>query len=152
MVKNINSLAYCGLYCGACSFKVAFDEKNPQHLKYMPSKYDKYKNDELQFCPGCRLDNQCGSCEIRDCAKGKALNNCSECIDFPCDMLRNFNYDGIAHHADCIPNLIMIKEKGINNFLDCQEKYWTCTCGAKTSWYLKNCIKCKKKLDNSYSK
>jgi hypothetical protein len=150
MVKNINLLAYCGLYCGACSFKVAYDEKNSQHIKNMPAKYDQYKNAELEFCPGCRWDNQRGSCKIRNCAISKDLTNCGECINFPCAILKEFNYDGIPHHADCISNLRMIKEKGIDYFLDHQEKYWTCTCGARTSWYLKSCIICKKNLQNFY--
>lgn len=151
MTKDINLLAYCGLYCGACSFKVAYDEKNPQHIKNMPSKYDQYKNAKLEFCPGCRLDNQRGGCKIRNCAISKDLTNCGECIDFPCAILKEFNYDGMPHHADCIPNLIMIKGKGVDSFLDYQEKYWTCSCGAKTSWYLRNCTRCKEKLDHSYS-
>ncbi|MGB8656321.1 MAG: DUF3795 domain-containing protein [Candidatus Zixiibacteriota bacterium] len=146
MAKDINLLAYCGLYCGACSFKVAFDEKNRQHIKNMPSKYDQYKNAELEFCPGCRLDKQRGSCKIRNCAMSKDLTNCGECIDFPCAILKEFNYDGMPHHADCISNLMMVKEKGIDYFLDYQEKHWTCTCGAKTSWYLKNCVSCDGKL------
>jgi hypothetical protein len=152
MVNNINLIAYCGLYCGACSFKVAFDEKNRLHLKDMPSKYDQYKNAELEFCPGCRLDNQRGGCKIRNCAISKDLTNCGECIDFTCAILKEFNYDGMLHHADCIPNLIMIKEKGMDYFLDYQEKHWTCICGAKTSWYLQNCVRCNKSLDNSYKK
>jgi hypothetical protein len=150
MAKDVNLLAYCGLYCGACSFKVAFDEQNRQHLKEMPAKYDQYKNAELEFCPGCRLDHQRGSCKIRNCAISKDLTNCGECIDFPCAILKEFNYDGIPHHADCISNLRMIKEKGIDYFLDHQEKYWTCTCKARTSWYLKSCVRCKKNLQNSY--
>ena len=150
MTKDINLLAYCGLYCGACSFKVAYDEKNPQHIKNMPAKYDQYQNAELEFCPGCRLDKQRGACKIRNCAMSKNLITCGECIDFPCAILREFNDDGMPHHAGCIPNLIMIKEKGIDYFLDYQEKYWTCRCGAKTSWYLKNCARCNEKLDHSY--
>jgi len=145
MSKDINLLAYCGLYCGACSFKVAFDEKNKQHIKDMPSKYDKYKDAELEFCPGCRLDSQCGSCKIRACAKAKNLTNCSECVDFPCTILKDFNDDGMPHHAGCITNLKMIKEKGIDYFMNYQEKHWTCTCGAKTSWYLQNCTRCNEK-------
>lgn len=150
MPSPINLLAYCGLYCGACSFKVAFDEKSREHIKNMPEKYDQYKNAKLEFCPGCRLDNQRGDCKIRNCAISKGLIHCGECTDFPCVTLKTFNDDGMAHHADCIPNLKMIKEKGMDWFLDHQEKYWTCSCGAKTSWYLKNCVKCKNDTDNSY--
>ncbi len=36
-------IAYCGLYCGACSFKVAFEEQNREHLMRMPAKYEYLK-------------------------------------------------------------------------------------------------------------
>jgi hypothetical protein len=152
MTSNINLLAYCGLYCGACSFKVAFDEKSREHIKNMPAKYDQYKNAELEFCPGCRLDSQHTDCKIRNCALSKGLTHCGGCTDFPCAILKAFNDDGMPHHAGCIPNLKMIKEKGTDSFLDHQEKYWTCSCGAKTSWYLQNCTLCGMKTDHSYQK
>jgi hypothetical protein len=152
MKKNINLMAFCGLYCGACSFKVAFDEKSREHIKNMPAKYDQYKNAELEFCPGCRLDSQHTDCKIRNCAKSKGLTHCGECPDFPCIILKAFNDDGMPHHAGCIPNLKTIKEKGLDSFLEGQEKYWTCSCGVKTSWYLQNCVGCKKPIVNSYKK
>ena len=57
-------IAYCGLYCGACSFKVGYEENSEKHVIRMPSMYDQFKGQPLVFCPGCRLENQCGDCAI----------------------------------------------------------------------------------------
>ena len=46
MSRN-NKIAYCGLYCGACSFKVAYDENARKHLQNMPSKYDEFPRELL---------------------------------------------------------------------------------------------------------
>jgi len=70
-----NLVAYCGLYCSACSFKVAYDENDKRHILEMPAHYDQYKDKPLQFCPGCKLDEQGSKCEIRNCAKNKGLNH-----------------------------------------------------------------------------
>jgi len=142
MNENINLLAYCGLYCDACSFKVAFDENDKNHVTQMPSKYDEYKNVPLQFCPGCRLDNQCGHCAIRECAKSKNFSHCGCCADFPCEKLKKFNADGMPHHGETIANLKEIVAMGETAWLAFQKTKWACACGAKLSWYLVRCGKC----------
>ena len=54
--NDLTLLAYCGLYCGACSFKVAFQEQNRGHLFAMPQKYAEYKDSELEDCAGWMTD------------------------------------------------------------------------------------------------
>jgi len=135
-------IAYCGLYCGACSFKVAFEEHNREHLMRMPAKYDHLKHAPLEFCPGCRLENRCGDCAIRDCAIEKNIEYCSLCDDFPCEKLLKFNNDGIPHHAEAIENLKVLKTMGAEQWLAVQKAKWMCTCTARYSWYLKECKKC----------
>lgn len=140
MSKNL--IAYCGLYCGACSFKVAFESDNYEHVLRMPAQYDHLKNAPLEFCPGCRLDNQCGDCDIRDCAKSKNIDYCGSCFEFPCEKLEKFNADGKPHHAESISNLKLLREIGETKWLELQEEKWTCSCGTKYSWYLQECEKC----------
>jgi hypothetical protein len=144
-------LAYCGLYCGACSFRVAFEEKDHKHLQDMPSKYEEYKDAELQFCPGCRLDAQSGGCKIRDCAVSKDIPHCGDCDEFPCELLIEFNNDGIPHHSDAINNLRKLRNQGEEVWLIYQAKRWECECGAKLSWYLKKCTKCLKPVKINYT-
>ena len=135
-------IAYCGLFCGACSFKVAYDENDRIHIENMPEKYDKFRNMPLEFCPGCRLENQCGNCDIKDCAEKKDVKYCSQCDEFPCQKLDDFNKDGIPHHSESIENLQQLKQLGPESWIALQKQKWTCECGTKHSWYQKNCKKC----------
>jgi hypothetical protein len=132
-------IAYCGLYCGACSFKLAYDKNDREHINHMPAKYEKFRNKPLEFCPGCRLENKCGDCAIRDCAISKNLSNCSQCNEFPCKEINRFNNDGIPHHGEAIENLKFLKEIGEEKWLEFMNNKWTCDCGSKMSWYYKSC-------------
>ncbi len=134
-------IAFCGLYCGACSFKVAYEENNRSHLRTMPEKYREYENAPLEFCPGCRLDTDEG-CKIRNCARSRGLAHCGLCSEFLCSELRGFNDDGIPHHSEVIKNLEHLNQVGEQAWLHEQKKRWSCTCGAKRSWYLKECHHC----------
>ena len=138
--NDLNLLSYCGLYCGGCSFKVAFQEQKREHLLALPEKYDKLKNMELEDCAGCRVDYKCGECQIRKCAMEKTLTYCGECIDFPCKQLNAFSSDGIPHHFEIIENIKTIQKDGINRWLDDQNNKYQCSCGKKLSWYVKSCI------------
>ena len=144
-MKGISDLiGYCGLYCGACSFKVAHDENERGHLLCMPSHFDKYKDMPLQPCPGCKLDRHGSDCKIRDCAKSRELSHCGLCTDFPCDIITAFNNDGLPHHAEVIENLTMLRDSGEEQWLRVQEQKWRCPCGAKLSWYVEECLSCGK--------
>ena len=144
MKGNSDLIAYCGLYCGACSFRVAYDENERGHLLCMPSHFDKYKNMRMQSCPGCKLDKHGSDCEIRNCAKSKKLSHCGLCSDFPCDKITEFNNDGIPHHSEVIENLTMLRDSGEEQWLRLEEQKWHCTCGAKLSWYVERCLACGK--------
>lgn len=134
-------LGYCGLFCGACSFKVAFETNDRRHLAGMPRKYSKYADAVLQFCPGCSKDEDEG-CEIRNCARAHGFLYCGLCPDAPCSLLRRFSEDGIPHHSEVIANIERIKKVGVKEWLKEQKERWTCDCGAKRSWYLERCTKC----------
>lgn len=132
-------IAYCGLYCGACSFKLAHDTNEMGHLLCMPARYDPHKGAMPEFCPGCRLENQCGPCGIRDCARAKSLDHCGQCDAFPCQRLIDFNGDGASHHAESIANLESLNTLGPEAWLARQREAWTCPCGLRRSWYLPEC-------------
>lgn len=134
-----NLIAFCGLYCGACSFRVAAQENDRRHLRDMPARYDAYKDVPMDVCPGCRQDSRDGQCAIRDCARKHGLTDCGQCPDFPCPRIRSFNDDGVPHHAESISNLTRLTETGEEAWLREQEQRWTCACGARLSWYLKEC-------------
>jgi hypothetical protein len=133
-------VAYCGLYCGACSFKLAAEEQNRLHLICMPAAYDHLKQAPLDPCPGCRLENTCGPCAIRDCARTKGIDVCRQCAEFPCARLQSFAADGKPHHAEVIKNLELLEAKGETAWLKYMNCKWTCSqCGVRRSWYYKSC-------------
>lgn len=111
-------VSYCGLYCGACPE----DDKN---------------------CPGCKIDNENSSnpdCKFKKCNRDKGLSICSECKDFPCIMVKNMSESQWAHHRTALPNLLQIKETGLDNWLKEQKEKHTCkSCGARIFWYRKCC-------------
>jgi hypothetical protein len=65
-------LAYCGLKCSECEYK------------------------EKLNCPGCQ---KCkgkpfwGSCKVATCCIDKIIQNCGECNEIPCALLKSFSFD-----------------------------------------------------------
>jgi len=53
------------------------------------------KAEDVTDCDGCktgsgRLFSGSKKCEIRKCAKGKAVENCAYCDEHPCEKLKKF--------------------------------------------------------------
>jgi hypothetical protein len=140
-------IAYCGLYCGACSFKIAYDENNREHLLDLPSFFEVAKDAPLQYCAGCKTDAGCSECSIKTCAISRHLDHCGACTEFPCDRILKFNNDGIPHHSKVIDNLTELKRIGEAAWNVTQQNLWQCECGAKMSWYLRTCTHCGKPTD-----
>lgn len=143
MPNPMNALAYCGLYCQACSFKVAYEEQDRNHLRAMPAEFDRHKEEPLKPCIGCRNDPD-SSCEIAKCARERSLLHCGDCPVFPCERITEFTSDGIPHHAEAMANLERIKQIGELSWLVEQEARYRCSCGSRYSWYLQTCLHCSK--------
>jgi hypothetical protein len=68
VTKDVNLVAFCGLYCGGCRA---------------------YLN---EHCPGCKENKKAGWCKIRVCCLDNNYKSCAECIDFKdVDDCRKFN-------------------------------------------------------------
>lgn len=140
IVFDINKLAYCGLYCSQCSFVVAYETNNRDHLLSLPQRYDKFKQADLSehgSCKGCKGENLCGDCEIKDCAVEKGIDCCADCKTFPCEIILIFANDGTPHHAEAFNNLNKIKADGKENWFDEYKTSLNCACGERLSWYYK---------------
>jgi len=70
---------------------------------------------------GCKADiakkPEDDRCKIRQCCFQRGFDLCSECPDFPCNLLKS-SPGVIKFH--CIENLMEIKEKGIKQWIDKQ--------------------------------
>ena len=143
-------LGVCGLYCGACNhYRASFPEGDHLFQKLL----QKDKTVAEPTCQGCRSDKlypHCSECQIRECAESKGINHCGDCTEIPCEMLRNFQFDGRAHHLDIMDNLAELKEQGCEKWLKKQELKWKCQCGASYSWYETECHFCGSPLNLYY--
>ncbi|MFX0023659.1 MAG: DUF3795 domain-containing protein [Candidatus Hermodarchaeota archaeon] len=105
-IKEFPTIACCGLDCGLC----------PVYYTKGPSR-----------CPGCcgpDFHNKHPSCSIITCCvKKRNFETCAECTEFPCSKIDKWdkNDSFISHHVS-LYNLRLIKEKGIEQFLNQQQK------------------------------
>ncbi len=92
-INDVNLLAYCGLYCGACA-------------KYLKGK-----------CPGCKENVKAKWCKIRTCNIENSYLNCSECNINSISVCKKLNNPiakvfQLIFKTDRIASLNYIKENG----------------------------------------
>jgi predicted RNA-binding Zn-ribbon protein involved in translation (DUF1610 family) len=143
-------VAVCGLYCGACTLYRVRRDNNPQRLEEVLQtlrQRGQEWTDDVD-CDGClsggRLTPYCRECKMRLCAAEKTgVTRCSDCPDFPCALVNDFNNDGVRHHAEVIDNLYHIRELGAEVWLKEQQDRWSCPqCGTSMDWYARTCFQC----------
>lgn len=150
--------APCGLYCGACSIRAAVRGGDTALLELIASGVGKHLGHPVAakdlVCEGCLSDvlgAPCRQCAIRDCAQSKGVTHCSQCDDFPCQRIEDFNNDGMAHHAEVLDSIRRQREVGIDVWLKEQGERWRCpACGGETNWYAGKCPKCGGALEGHF--
>jgi hypothetical protein len=110
-----NALAApCGIHCGLCPLNLTIED---DQLRKRLSQSLNLPLDKVA-CSGCRsIDGYCPvigeQCATWVCVRGKGLEFCSECIDFPCVKLLP-----CSDRADRLPqnikiaSLVLRKSKG----------------------------------------
>jgi hypothetical protein len=144
-------VAPCGLYCGACPMYLATQEKDEQKARAIMKGFfapnSKIALEDIQ-CDGCigggRTAMFCRKCNIRDCAENKQkVTRCSDCKEFSCSLITNFNNDGMLHHAEVLENCRHLRDAGIKEWAKMEEDRWRCPqCRANISWYDPACSRC----------
>lgn len=128
---NKSQIAPCGMNCGTC-------------IAYLR---DKNK------CPGCRVYSTDKAISIQRCIIPKCVRLdkteskfCYECEKFPCKRVKQLDKRyRTKYKTSFIENLAMIKEKGIEKFLDFESKRRTChNCGSVLSVHRDYCLNCLK--------
>ena len=150
-VKKENLVASCGLYCGACPMYLATQENSEERMASIQKQFGggalKLSKEDL-LCDGClgggRLASFCRKCAIRESATEKTkTRRCSECAEFACSRITDFNNDGMLHHAEVLENLRQLRTTGIKDWAKHEEERWLCPkCRTKISWYEPECSKC----------
>ncbi len=124
-------IAPCGMNCGTC-------------IAYLR---DKNK------CPGCRVYSADKAISIQRCIIPKCVHLdkteskfCYECEKYPCKRVKQLDKRyRTKYNTSFIENLAMIKEKGIEKFLDFESKRRTClNCGSVLSIHRDYCLTCLK--------
>ena len=131
-------VSFCGSYCRTCDWFTGKIQRTFQSALDMVEEYGfrkllEDKVDLENFKAGLKIlanspiDSGCKAdiaenpeddrCKIRQCCFRKGFDLCSECSNFPCDLLKS-NPGVIKFH--CIENLKEIKEKGIEYWIDKQ--------------------------------
>jgi len=127
-------IAPCGMNCGTC-------------LAYLREK---------NKCPGCRILSDDKAISVKTCTVTKCIylaktksKFCYECEKYPCKRIKQLDKRyRTKYGTSFIENLLMIKENGIDYFLDFESKRRTCTnCGSTLCVHRDFCLTCKIELN-----
>ena len=139
---NYEKFAYCGLYCYACGVYIATKE-DPARLKILAEMMN--KTEEEIRCNGCRSDKlsfYCMTCILKTCAISKGLNFCSECTEYPCNNLKEFQ-EKMPHRAELFQSLDYLKNNSVEKWEEKMKNDFSCPqCGVINSPYYLKCRKC----------
>jgi len=89
-------VSICGLLCNECGAFIATknndDEKRAEVAQLWSKAYKVDLKPEDINCSGCLSDAEplfghCRVCQVRKCAKGKAVANCAHCDQYACEKL-----------------------------------------------------------------
>jgi len=125
-------LSFCGAYCKTCYWFTGEIKRKAKGLLDIAQEQNcfprlfKDKVDPENFlkglellsqthtCSGCKLERR-ERCEIVRCALEKGVENCGECKEFPCEILKN-NPGVVKFHT--IENLKEIKRIGFEKWVE----------------------------------
>ena len=120
-------LAPCGMNCRVCY--VHLKKKNP--------------------CQGCQgqVDSKpehCRKCALKDCTQTKGLDFCSDCLSFPCAILKRMDKSyRLRYQVSLIENAIRCKTLGTKQYLSAEKQKWIClACGGVISLHDRVCSEC----------
>ncbi len=149
--ESRNWVAPCGLYCGACTIRLAGKSGNRQLMEEIALALTARQGQAIRVddlaCEGC-LSNEvvaivCRDCALRACALEKEVGHCSCCPEYPCQAIVDFSRDGLPHHAEVPENISRQREVGRDSWADEQDKRWRCWhCEQAISWYDSQCPAC----------
>jgi Protein of unknown function (DUF3795) len=154
MLKPYKKMAaVCGLFCPACSGFIGTIEDRERLLKR--ASLINRPVEDLE-CNGCRSEKLCyfckESCIMKKCAESKGIDFCSECTEYPCIALKEFQVK-MPHRIDLFRSLDRIKEVGYEKWHEEMVKEYSCPkCNTINSAYDIKCRKCQEEPSCNYVK
>jgi hypothetical protein len=141
----------CGIFCGTCPRYLASRDNDVEYLE-KASRDSGFPIEEIR-CDGCLSENvfpTCRDCRhgFRECAAENKVTWCFQCAQFPCSRLEGFLpshvVNGVSHHARLIQELQYMKDRGIERWLEQQDRSGRCPrCGKMLYWYARECPSCR---------
>lgn len=149
MEYNMELVPPCGLYCGVCAIRIATVDDNDKFREKLAPIYG-VKPEDLH-CEGCRAPVDkvwmyCQACPIKACTGDRGYEGCSECGDFPCELIENFPIPvGTKVIMRAVPRW---REVGTATWVTEEEARYKCpNCGAHLFRGAKRCRSCKQPVD-----
>lgn len=107
--ETLQYVTYCGLYCKLCSnncrikplareLQKTLIEESFTYFFHPDSPFWKVLDELVKMDCRCRAGGGPPDCGIRDCARGKAVESCPQCKEYPCARILEF--------AETYPNLV----------------------------------------------
>lgn len=143
IIPDKQTAAVCGLLCNACGIYIATQENNTESLKRIAERLQIPV--EQVRCNGCRgdvLSVHCKTCYFRESAEKKRIEFCSECADYPCAQLKEFQ-SKLPHRIELFQSLNRINEVGWENwYVEMVERHSCTKCNHLSGWYDFACSNC----------
>ena len=134
--------AVCGLYCEACTLYIGTKE-DPERLKALAARFQ--VSEEAMKCDGCRAAKRgpyCQTCKMSSCAAERGIDFCSDCKDYPCNDLKQFQAER-PHRIELWDDLERIRDIGYKRWLEEIKENYTCPkCQSVNSAYDLKCRTC----------
>jgi len=118
-------VGYCGLCCAECAIYLACHPRGPGQQvsspQFSPGVLSTTTPQKNIVCEGCQSDDaSCygRDCEIRRCARAKAITFCHECPEYVCEKLDIFYNDHLVYHGQARTNLEEIQHIGLTAWLE----------------------------------
>lgn len=151
VLQEKQTAAVCGLLCKSCVIYIATKENNTALLNRIAGSLQ-LTLEQVQ-CHGCRsniLSGHCQVCYFRDCTKNKEIEFCSECNDFPCSRLKEFQTK-MPHRVELFKSLERIKKVGWEKwYVEIVARHSCTECNKLNGWYEFTCSSCGNKPSNCF--
>ncbi len=134
-MSSTHLVTYCGLYCDLCAQRTRVPRQAQALRETMTKEGYEYFGHEMtgftefwrfltdlaspdKACPGCRQNGGYPACEIRRCARERAVEACAFCDEFPCQRIVDFS----AIYPTVIADSRRMKAIGIEAWIQEQEE------------------------------
>ena len=132
----LRHVAYCGLYCGLCAQrnripkqarqlqKSLHEEGFDDFYQYVPEMKEifppfwRFLQELAKFDCTCRTGGGPPDCKIRQCAKQKSTELCTQCKEYPCKLIQAL----AEHYPIIIQDGKRLQKIGLPKWVKEQEK------------------------------